>query len=342
VGIGTHRAAAAVQPSVHLADGSTWKRTADYLSATETHALAFSIAAQALLSFFPFLVLLLTLMRNVLHSPRLYRGLLMLLESYLPVSDAPGEQSRTYIIQSLQRIVEHHAHAQLLSLLVLLATCTGIFLPLEVALNRIWEAKKNRSYWANWMISFGLAFSCGILGLLSASLTALSETYSTRLARYLMRHSLIHVAHLRDAIDLVSVLLTRAGAVPVTIAAFFLIYWVLPNVRVPARRILPVAITAGLLWETSKYLYILLQPKLNFRDLYGPFALSVSLLLWAWVSALILLGVLRILTIPTVAADAESAISHRAEGTPAFNRPAGAPPASPADRTVSVLDGSSH
>ena len=65
---------------------SRWRRAAFYIVATETHTFAFSIAAQALLSFFPFVVLLLTLLRNVLHSDRLYRSLLALLTTYPPMS----------------------------------------------------------------------------------------------------------------------------------------------------------------------------------------------------------------------------------------------------------------
>jgi uncharacterized BrkB/YihY/UPF0761 family membrane protein len=59
--------------------------------------------------------------------------------------------------------------------------------------------------------------------------------------------------------------------------------------KISARRVLPAAIAAGLLWEMSKYIYILLLPSLNFHVLYGPFAISVSLLMWSYVSALIVL-----------------------------------------------------
>ncbi|MGH9508038.1 MAG: YhjD/YihY/BrkB family envelope integrity protein, partial [Terriglobales bacterium] len=83
--------------------------------------------------------------------------------------------------------------------------------------------------------------------------------------------------------------LVRAGAVPVTIAVFFLIYWRLPNARVPRLVALQAAVVAGLGWEISKYVYIALLPWLNFRDIYGPFSLSISLLLWAYVSALLML-----------------------------------------------------
>lgn len=263
------------------------RHTARYLAAAETHTYASSVAAHALLSFFPFIVLLLTLTRNFLHSERLYHSLLQLLRAYLPVADVGDTHTQTFIITNLQVIVEHQKVAQAALLLILLFSCTGIFLPLEVALNRVWGAPRNRNYFHNWAVAVGLAFGCGVLGMLSASFTALTETYSTRLYHYLSHWQLLG-AH-GVPLDVFAIAVVRAGAVPFTIAIFFFVYWRLPNTRVPVGRVLPAAVTAGLLWEISKYIYILLLPWLNFADIYGPFAISISLLLWAYVSALILL-----------------------------------------------------
>ncbi|MGH9417783.1 MAG: YihY/virulence factor BrkB family protein [Terriglobales bacterium] len=266
---------------------SRLRHTASFLAATETHTFASSVACNALLSFFPFIVLLLTLCRNFLGSPRLYQSLLQLLRAYLPVSDRGASHTQSFIIRNLQVIVEQHSGAQLASLLILVVTCTGVFLPLEVALNHIWGARRNRNYFHNWLVAIGLALGCGTLGMLSVSFTALTETYSQRLYHFLGRLPLLQARPV--PLDVVSIALVRAGAVPFTIAIFFVIYWQLPNQPVSARRVLPAAITAGLLWEVSKYIYILLLPWLGFEDVYGPFAISVSLLIWAYVSALILL-----------------------------------------------------
>src|SRR5207237_3260501 len=73
-------------------------------------------------------------------------------------------------------------------------------------------------------------------------------------------------------------------------AIFFLIYWLLPNGKVPAKTVLPTAITMGLMSEILKYAYILALPRLNFQEVYGPFALSVSLMFWAFLSGLLLLA----------------------------------------------------
>jgi uncharacterized BrkB/YihY/UPF0761 family membrane protein len=51
---------------------------------TEVHTFAFSVAANAILSFFPFVLLLLTLIQRVFHSPAMYEVVAQLLRDYLP------------------------------------------------------------------------------------------------------------------------------------------------------------------------------------------------------------------------------------------------------------------
>jgi YihY family inner membrane protein len=79
-------------------------------------------------------------------------------------------------------------------------------------------------------------------------------------------------------------------AVFASIGLFFLIYWILPNRRIPMRSVMPTAIVMGILWEIAKYLYILALPHLDFRSVYGPFEVSVGLIMWAFISGLLLLG----------------------------------------------------
>ena len=74
------------------------------------------------------------------------------------------------------------------------------------------------------------------------------------------------------------------------ILLFFLIYWILPNRKVPARAVLPTAIVIGVFWEVAKYLYVLLLPRLDFQAVYGPFYVSVGLMIWAFLSGLLLLA----------------------------------------------------
>ena len=246
--------------------------TARYLMRTEVHTFAFSVAANAILSFFPFVMLLMTLVRRVFHSPAMYQVVVQLLRDYLPAG-------QDFVIRNLNAMVGARHQVQIVSLLILLVTSTGIFLPLEVALNRIWGFPENRSYIGNQMISLGLVFWCGALTLLSVGLSA----GNVELMEFLLH------GHATFLIRMVGFLVMKVFAIAASIAIFFLIYWLLPNGKVPVRAVLPTAVIMGLLFEALKYAYILALPWLNFAEVYGPFSLSVTLMFWAFLSGLLLL-----------------------------------------------------
>src|SRR5260370_17687718 len=90
-------------------------------------------------------------------------------------------------------------------------------------------------------------------------------------------------------VHVLGLMTAKVFATLTSMAIFFLIYWLLPNGKVPAKAVLPAAIIMGLLSEILKYSYILLLPRLNFQEVYGPFALSVSMMFWAFLSGLLLL-----------------------------------------------------
>src|SRR5215510_14848418 len=139
--------------------------TLHYLMKTEAHTFAFSVAANAILSFFPFMVLLMWLIRNVFHSQTMSNVVVDLLRDHLPAG-------QDFIINNLNYLVKTRQSVKMASLVILLITSTGVFVPLEVAFNRIWGFTKNRSYLGNQIVSLLLAFFCGILALASVGAAA--------------------------------------------------------------------------------------------------------------------------------------------------------------------------
>jgi uncharacterized BrkB/YihY/UPF0761 family membrane protein len=78
-------------------------------------------------------------------------------------------------------------------------------------------------------------------------------------------------------------------SVPFAVSICFVIYFFLPNGRVPIGRVLPAALIGGVLTELGKLIYTQTLPLFRFREVYGPFAISATLLFWAYGAALILL-----------------------------------------------------
>ncbi|MDW5265485.1 MULTISPECIES: YihY/virulence factor BrkB family protein [Acidobacteriaceae] len=245
-----------------------------YLTQTEVHTYAFSVAANAILSLFPFIVLLLTVSRVVFHSRSMETVVGAMMRSFLPTG-------QDFVMRNMQLLAHPHKKTELFSLVMLLITSTGVFLPLEVALNNVWGVKQNRSYLRNQAVSAGLALGAGVLAMLSVAFTAAQNTVLTW----------IFFGHTQNmAFNFFAFSFMKICAGIASILLFFLIYWMLPNRKIPARAVLPTAIVTGLLWEGAKYLYMRALPWLDFQSVYGPFYISVGLMMWAFLSGLLLLA----------------------------------------------------
>lgn len=247
---------------------------ARYMARTEVHTYAFSVAANAILSLFPFIVLLLTISRRVFHSRSMEIVVSDMMKTFLPVG-------QDFVMRNMQLLTHPHKKAEVFSLVMLWITSTGVFLPLEVALNNVWGVKANRSYLHNQAVSLVLAFAVGVLAIASAASTAGQQQIL----------SWVFLGHTQNvAFQFMSVGFLRFSAGFASILLFFLIYWILPYRKVPARAVLPTAIVIGLLWELAKHLYVRALPWIDFQSIYGPFYISVGLMMWAFLSGLLLLA----------------------------------------------------
>jgi membrane protein len=245
-----------------------------YMMRPEVHTYAFSVAANAILSLFPFIVLMLTLCRRVFRSQAMSNVVVEMMRSFLPTG-------QDFVIRNMQLLTHPKKGTQVFSLVMLLVSSTGVFLPLEVALNDVWGVKKGRNYLHNQAVSLGLAFSVGVLAMLSVASTAAQSTLL----------NWVFFGHTDNAIyqfALNGAMRFFAGIAGILL--FFLIYWVLPNRKVPARAVLPTAVVVGLLWQALKWLYVQALPKLDFQSVYGPFYISVGLMMWAFLTGLLLLA----------------------------------------------------
>ena len=246
-----------------------------YLMETEVHVYAFSMAANVLLSFYPFLLVMASFCRHVLGWNSAEQAIYVALRDYYP------GQLGEFIERNLKATLDMSGPLQITSLLLLLFTANGIFEPLEVALNRAWGITKNRSFFRNQLVSLGLIFACGGLALASMVLTALNQELWKQLGWA--------GAHLTLWTNLA---LFKMAAVPVSILALLLVYYLLPNGKVNIRALIPVSIVVGVLLEVLKYLNLLAWPylrvKLN-RE-YGPFVYSVTIVLWAFLASMVVLA----------------------------------------------------
>jgi membrane protein len=252
-----------------------WKAVGGYLAEPETHVFAFSIAANVLLAFYPFVLVMLSISEHILHSTPAIRAI------YLAVGDYfPGGTGVT-IVRNLEASRQEVRRFEWISVVLLLLIANGVFLPLEVALNRAWGVVKGRNLLMNQLVSTGLIFTCGILALLSASITGSGRVLWEQIfgaaseMPWLVSHGVFKLASL-----------------PFTILILFLVYWRLPNTKVPAMQVLPRATVIAVILELLKWLNLGIWPwvRMKFHREYGGFVDSITILTWSFFAGLIVLA----------------------------------------------------
>jgi YihY family inner membrane protein len=245
-----------------------------YLLTTEPHVYAFSVAANALLAFFPFTLILLGICDRWLHWAGAYNAILELIRANLPSGSG-------FVIKGLSVLLAGRGQIRIATTLLMFYASSGVFFPLEVAFNKMWGFERNRSLFVNLLLSFFLAiFSGGFaLVLVAAAGDVLKAVHF--LVSWMPWHSVV-LLFLRIALELVV-------TIPLMVVLYFVVYYVLPHGKVPVGRVLPAAVVAAIATEVAKLVYFLILPLLKLPATYGPFAVPVELLFWAYIASLIVL-----------------------------------------------------
>jgi uncharacterized BrkB/YihY/UPF0761 family membrane protein len=253
-----------------------WHPTVRYLSQTEVHVYALSIAASVMLSLYPFLTVMFSLARLFQGAGGLAeQALTKALTDYFP--GTLGEFINRNLLINLSK--SGHGRFQIVSLILLMLTANGVFEPLEVALNRAWGVVHNRSYLRNQAMSLGLILLCGGMVIGSAMLTAINQEF--------LEAWLGH-----NVPQFMTLLLFKVAAVPLTMLALFLVYWLLPNRKMPARPLIRVSIVVGAALEVLKYVALAVWPWLDKKlaNEYDVFKYSVEIILFSMVASFIVLA----------------------------------------------------
>ncbi len=252
------------------------KRTVHYWMETETHVYAFAIAANVLISFYPFLLVIGSLFKYVFHWPA---GIAAI---QIAIKDFFAGRTGEFLAYNLQAAFQtHHSAFEWKSILLLLFCANGVFLPLEVALNRAWNVTSNRSFWKNQVVSTALIFACGALVLLSVVISAANaELFNLILGAWPGVAGALIVA------------VMKITSLPFSICAIWLIFWRLPNRRINPRHLISSAIRVGLALEAVKWLSIWVTPWMlaKFERETVIFQHSVTILTWSFLAGMIILA----------------------------------------------------
>jgi YihY family inner membrane protein len=246
------------------------------LTSTETYVNASAIAFNVILSFFSFVVLIGSFLINVLHWQRGYETSFLLMMSL-----APKESKALFV--SLDQVARGPGgKATLISFGLLIFSASGVFQPLEAALNRAWGFKERNviKQYATYLL---LAVVCSVIMLAPV---ALGSVYDFMLDKVFGVFGASVDPVWRKYIFYV---IGPIISLPFIALLFFVIYYFVPNGKVQASQTMFTSIATALLWLIGTLAFWLALPLFDFEESYKQLASLMALVTWTFVSSFILI-----------------------------------------------------
>ncbi len=252
-------------------------RVAKKLVEDEATHLAAGVAYYTTLSLLPLMMGVLAISGLIWDSESIERNLVGLVTANLP-------GSQQLLADNAAQIVQHRGALSLGALLGLLWAGSAAFSSIARAMNRIWGVSQIPPFYVSKPVHVLMAAAAGVLFLLSAVATTVIEIVAGRFQRL-------------DIPSIDSILGTEISDLPLRVVpasimllVFLLIYRYSPNIRTDWKYLWPGAIIAAVLFEASKSLFVWYLDNLAvYTQIYSLLTSIMSLLIWIYVSALILI-----------------------------------------------------
>jgi membrane protein/epoxyqueuosine reductase len=241
------------------------------LSTSESYVYASAIAFNALLSFYAFLILIGNVLVNWMGWQEGYETIYRLMIAIAPTEAASAIISLDKATRSLGK------GTGWFSMLALIFTSSGVFLPLEIALNRAWGIRESRGTIQQQLVYMPLVLACGGVIVLFVGMANVWNQVLNKLVPVQMLNQLLF--------NSISALLS----VPCVTLIFFLLYYFLPNGQVRWRRVFFTSAAMAVLWVVMTFAYRLLLPLLNFKSRYESLFGIVTIITWVFLSSFILI-----------------------------------------------------
>ena len=238
------------------------RRAVGLLVSREVAVLMSAIAFNVLLCLFPLLLVVVAAAQRLSPGGGTAHVLGLLLGELIPFG---GET----IAASLRQMTRLARGFEVLSLVLVVWGSSGIFMPVELVLDRVWGGGGPRSFWKSRLLAFALTAAGGALAVLSVALTVLVRGFGR-------------------GWPLVAGSAAKAAALLLSWTLFLLVYRLVPRARIDVEVAARAAVWAAVVWEASKYAFVWNLGRMQLATFYGPLAFAVSLVLWAYVSSVVL------------------------------------------------------
>jgi membrane protein len=237
---------------------------------------ASSIAYYALLSLFPFFLLMLSVLGSVTADPKDRAAILDFVLRYFP-------RQFEFVTAQLTSMQAARVQLGVAGSLLMIWASLGVFGAVTSAVNHAWGVEKTPSYLKHKLISLTMLVAASVLllgGLLLVSAINLFE------ARWFS----VVATHLPGTLSVMHHVAVRWASTVVFIAVVGLIFYFVPNAKVRFRDVWVGAVVTGLLWRGALWGFSWYVKDLTrFSHIHGQIAAVVVFLIWIYISAVLLL-----------------------------------------------------
>ena len=263
-----------LRADLRLSGVAAWRGLVELVNGNDlTHAA--SIAYYALLSFFPFLLLVFSLLGSITDSESDRISVLAFVFRYLPTQ-------LDFVDGQLQAFRANQLKLGIAGAVALIWASLGVFGAVTNAVNEAWGVERQRSFWKHRMVSFLMLVAAGgvmivALLLVSAVEVAQASWFGVMLARF----GWLAVLQTLTADYLATVLL---------ILAVGLLYYFIPNAKTRFRDVWVGAVLTGILWRGAfdGFSWYIARNK-SLTMIHGSIAAVIVFMLWIYVSSIILM-----------------------------------------------------
>jgi len=253
---------------------AAWRGVVElYNSEGLTHAA--SIAYYALLSLFPFLLLLLSVVGMVTADTADRDVVVRFVFRYFP-------SQFDFITGQLDAFRNSTLRLGVGGLFALTWASLGVFNAISSAINHAWGSERRRSFLMHRLISFLMMLSAGAIYVLAVILASLARVAETNWFWEVVSRS--------PWLVWLSAVTADYGATFLLIGGVALLFYFIPNTEIRFRWVWPGAILTGLLWRGALAAFSWYARDLaRWNAVHGSIATVVVFLFWIYISAVILI-----------------------------------------------------
>ena len=250
-------------------------RTLQEMSDDDATHMAAAMSYYALVSLFPLTLGLISITSFFFEDAQTQQTIIDWVASFLPGSESLIQANIDVVLQARGTI-------GVFAIIGLFWTGSAVFGGITRSINRAWDVHQDRPLHISKARQMVMALLTGLMFLFSTSISTFLRVYG--------RFAYLDFPYASLLVKTSSIVIFYASSFVLMLMVFLMLYKFVPNTKTYWRYIWIGALVAAALFETTKNLFIwYLNTFTNFGSVYGTLASVVVLLLWAYLSGLILI-----------------------------------------------------